>query len=323
MKHIVRCFSSLVALLSVATIASAQSEGNTQTVEYDPSAGTLTLGGDFSTWPDLSEYKLAYTIVFAPDFQATTIGKQAFKSFPNVSEIVIPSTITSIEDEAFYKCISLFDVTIPEGVTSIGERAFYGCAFISIDLPKSIETIAYQAFQLCDNLESIVIPEGVKRIEGYTFLSCEGLKEVTLPASLESIGDGAFSDCDRITSVVLKANGTESDKHYVTLGEADVTDKTASGEDVFSSTKAKLTYNPKTTYVGGDDDDNSTDNLRAYFSYDRLVKLSDSPTSLRLTPAAGSAAQYYDLGGRRVKVDMFRGVAVRVEGGKSSVVNIK
>lgn len=330
MTHILRCFTSLVALLSIATIASAQTEGTTsaQTVSYDAATTTLTLGGDFSTWPDLSEYKSATKVVFASDFKATTIGASAFSWFQKLEAIEIPSSVTSIGNSAFEYGTNLNSVTIHEGVTSIGEYAFYRCAFTSITLPESLESISTNAFNMCEELTSIVIPEGVKRIENYTFQFCKKLVKVTLPASLESIGNQAFEYCDEITSVVLYSNGTENDKHYVCLGEPNITDKTARGHNVFTSAKAYLTYNPKTTYIGGNEDDDSTDNLRSYFDFAHLIKdESLSPTatqtSLRLTPAAVSAAQYYDLGGRKVDPSTFKGVAVKVHNGRSSLTIIK
>ena len=41
--------------------------------------------------------------------------------------IVIPNSVTVIDDEAFLNCSSMTSVTIPSSVTRIGNRAFYGC----------------------------------------------------------------------------------------------------------------------------------------------------------------------------------------------------
>ena len=59
----------------------------------------------------------------------TSIGKGAFSSCNSLSEIVIPSSVTSIGDSAFSYCYSLSDIVIPSSVTSIGDSAFYRCKF--------------------------------------------------------------------------------------------------------------------------------------------------------------------------------------------------
>ena len=47
----------------------------------------------------------------------------------SLSDIVIPSSVTSIGDCAFWDCSSLSDIIIPSSVTSIGDSAFEGCYF--------------------------------------------------------------------------------------------------------------------------------------------------------------------------------------------------
>ncbi|MQN69116.1 leucine-rich repeat protein, partial [Segatella copri] len=47
----------------------------------------------------------------------------------SLSEIVIPSSVTSIGDWAFSSCDSLSEIVIPSSVTSIGDDAFYNCYF--------------------------------------------------------------------------------------------------------------------------------------------------------------------------------------------------
>ena len=53
----------------------------------------------------------------------------------NVTEYILPSSITSIGNYAFYGCSGLTTITIPSSVTSIGEAAFSEC--------ESLETVNY------------------------------------------------------------------------------------------------------------------------------------------------------------------------------------
>ncbi len=57
------------------------------------------------------------------------ICDRAFLGCGSLSEIVIPSSVTSIGDSAFSCCDSLPEIVIPFSVTSIGDSAFYDCKF--------------------------------------------------------------------------------------------------------------------------------------------------------------------------------------------------
>ena len=60
------------------------------------------------------------------EYKITTIGRAAFAGFDNVDNIVLPSTITTIEDYAFFRC-SVVSIEIPASVTQIGNRVFGRC----------------------------------------------------------------------------------------------------------------------------------------------------------------------------------------------------
>ena len=54
-------------------------------------------------------------------------AKQLYLDEIEVTDLVIPETVTSIGSYAFYGCTGLTSVTIPESVTSISTCAFSGC----------------------------------------------------------------------------------------------------------------------------------------------------------------------------------------------------
>ena len=60
------------------------------------------------------------------EYIITTIGRAAFAGFTNVEQIVIPNTITTIEDYAFFRS-SVEMMVIPPSVTQIGNRVFGWC----------------------------------------------------------------------------------------------------------------------------------------------------------------------------------------------------
>jgi len=69
----------------------------------------------------------------------TRIGYSAFSGCDSLSEIVISSSVTSIDDWAFSDCRSLSEIVIPSSVTSIGCGAFRGCNF-SYDLKQKLSS---------------------------------------------------------------------------------------------------------------------------------------------------------------------------------------
>ena len=75
--------------------------------------------------------------------------------------VIIPDTVTSINDFAFLKCWRLQDIVIPENVTSLGEETFCLCRSLTkVVLPKGLKYLHSTAFEDCPKLEDINIPEG-------------------------------------------------------------------------------------------------------------------------------------------------------------------
>ena len=72
------------------------------------------------------------------------------------TNLVLPDSITEINQGAFFYCTGLTSVTIPDSVTSIGEQAFYGCTGLtSVTIPNSVTSIRSYAFYGCKNLTSV------------------------------------------------------------------------------------------------------------------------------------------------------------------------
>ncbi len=66
-----------------------------------------------------------------------TIARYAFYG-ADISEVILPSTLTEIGEYAFYYCSSLPEVTLNEGLQVIGANAFTGTRVTDIYLPKSV-----------------------------------------------------------------------------------------------------------------------------------------------------------------------------------------
>ena len=130
-------------------------------------------------------------------------------------------------DEAFWWCESLSDIVIPTSVTSIGDRAFFSCFSLKyISIPKCVICLNGNPFENWNgkleclslnfvyeddvlfnkdksriisfrnrNIKSYVIPSSVTSIGDSAFFYRDSLSEIVIPSSVTSIGDRAFSYC--------------------------------------------------------------------------------------------------------------------------------
>ena len=121
-----------------------------------------------------------------------------------IKDLVIPSSVTSINYYAFIGCSGLTSVNIPNSVTSIKGCAFCGCSGLtSVNIPNSITSISEGAFSGCSGLTSVNIPNSVTSIGDDAFGGCSSLTSVIIPNSVTRIGYGAFQDCSGLTSVTI------------------------------------------------------------------------------------------------------------------------
>lgn len=161
-----------------------------------------------------------------------TIGERMFTS-RGLQTILLPKSVTSIDDRAFSSCHSLNKVVIYENsVKTIGMAAFEYCSSLAdIVLPEGVTTIARSAFLKCTGLDitipgrfltkienpigsnckdvRVTIAEGTTVIEEYAFQKRPGIVSVTIPESVTSIGHAAFWQCSGLTDIIIPSSVTE------------------------------------------------------------------------------------------------------------------
>ncbi len=129
------------------------------------------------------------------------IAAHAFSDCKNLVSVIIPESVTSIEQRAFASC-SLKSVTLPQGIKSLEKELFNYSGLTSITIPEGVTIIGEGAFGGCTNLTSVTIPEGVITIGEAAFGGCINLRNVEIPKGVKNIEDGAFSNCN-LTSVTI------------------------------------------------------------------------------------------------------------------------
>jgi hypothetical protein len=104
-----------------------------------------------------------------------------------ITELVIPNSVTCIGDNSFSGCVGIKSITIPSSVNSIGNYSFKGCTGLtSLFIPNSVTSIGSNSFENCTSLISVSLPN-VTKIMAKTFKGCKGLVSVTIPNSVTTI----------------------------------------------------------------------------------------------------------------------------------------
>ena len=164
-----------------------------------------------------------------------------------LTELTIPSSVTTINPCAFRGCTSLTKVTIPDHVTQIGKSAFAACVNLTtVSLPSKITSIDAGLFSGCSSLTDINIPDSVTSIGGNAFSGCSSLTDINIPDRVASIGEGAFSGCTALTEITLPQNLTSIGKDAF----ADCTlDKLIFADGTKTITQATAVGNPVTIVI--------------------------------------------------------------------------
>ena len=136
----------------------------------------------------------------------TSIGWYAFKGCSGLTKLTLPNSVKNIGESAFFGCSGLTELTLPNSVTSIGESAFKGCSGLTeLTLPNSVTSIGERAFEGCTGLTELTLPNSETSIGTGTFADCSGMTELTLPNGVTSIEESAFQGCSGLAKITSLA----------------------------------------------------------------------------------------------------------------------
>ena len=165
----------------------------------------------------------------------TTVGTAAFSGCENLTEAVLPDTLTAINSYAF-EWDSLVQITIPDGVTTIGDDAFRWNRLVDVVIPDSVTTIGKEAFMHCEEMQTLHLGSGLtsigaaafKRVRARVTISADNrsfslqnnilfsadkakliqcfdneLTHYDIPIGVQEIGVSAFDDCSALQNVTI------------------------------------------------------------------------------------------------------------------------
>ncbi len=243
MKKIIGLLSVVLLFFALSAAGSASTEQTEGLFTYtifndraiiikcdESASGTITIPSELGGYP-VTSISESFDIISS---------SEAFSGCSDITEIVIPDSVTWIEEAAFSGCSGLVKFTVaennpsycavdgnlfnkdktglirysigktdstyevPDGVTFIGNEAFIGCKSLTdIILPPSINSIETDAFCYCENLTNINLPNGITSISVGTFFGCENLKNIIIPEHVTIIDEDAFYNCESLTSITI------------------------------------------------------------------------------------------------------------------------
>ena len=173
----------------------------------------------------------------------TNIYGYAFSEIDSLVEMIIPKTVTAVEESIFYGCDSISNLTLPFvgssrtasgtydavlgyifGRTESGTIQYHrsengSLYYYNYAIPSSLvkvvltddRIIPMGAFHNCTNLTNIVLNEGITSIGDYAFANASSITELTIPDSVQTIGEDALSACTSLETLVVPFVGSSRD----------------------------------------------------------------------------------------------------------------
>ena len=159
-----------------------------------------------------------------PQGHLTEVPASIAKECAHLTQVSIPSNITSLGSGCFSGCTALPNVQLPAGLKVIGDSAFLSCrTFVSVSIPNTVTKIGDKAFYECDNLTNVLpFSTNIKYIGDEAFRGCLKLTAdaaTLFPSSLDTLGSAVFIDCRGITGEAVLPSPYHDVYHKLMQGE--------------------------------------------------------------------------------------------------------
>ena len=116
----------------------------------------------------------------------------------------LPRRTTKIAESAFKDCKKITELILPSGLTTIGGKAFSGMNLTNIEIPAELERLSPDAFAYCSKLTEITVDEENTVFAAADGVLCDknkekvlvcppGLEKIVLSEKIKSIEAGAIT----------------------------------------------------------------------------------------------------------------------------------
>ena len=168
----------------------------------------------------------------------TTIFENAFDN-SHIMSVIIPDSVTIIDDFAFASCRYLKDIVLPNNLSYVStysfcaskiEKEYNNCIYVgtkenpymilcdvanenlsTYEIHPDTKIIACKAFYIIKRLKDITIPDGVINIVPEAFYLLESLESVIIGNGVTYIGSKTFSSCNALKTLTISNSVTRID----------------------------------------------------------------------------------------------------------------
>lgn len=235
--------------------------GTNATWHFDVETGVLTVSGsgqmsDYTSASGAPWYALKSQIkkIVISD-SVESVGNNAFREYPNLTDVILASTVTKIGTYSFATNVGLSEIDLAN-VKTIGDNAFLECSgFTSINLPNA-DSIGESAFLKCTGLENVMLGSAehrVTKIGKRAFNICTNLKSIDL-SHVDEVGEYSFEESklesvnlDGVKTIGQYAFNKSAELKVITVGDGLV----SIGQSAFSKTAVESVKIPGTVETIG------------------------------------------------------------------------
>ncbi len=136
--------------------------------------------------------------------EGVTNIERKFSNCANITEIILPASISNIQDNAFSNCTSLQKLSV--NAASKFYLSQNGILYYDSGLSKSIICVPLKVSG------NVNLPDGLFGIED-EFVGRQGITSISIPQSVRYINEGAFAGCSGLEAMTLPFVGSQRNEY--------------------------------------------------------------------------------------------------------------